>query len=296
MSLGIASKVPEGGSFCKPLRGFVGSEMVDEQRITIGIRVTESGPVLMAADFLSSANNLLRLLSEVDIALSPSLVRTSDWSVMELSRTSPAVLLLEPEVREGQLDNRRAIVDTVMEGISDLKEKDMRPRYFSDQALASARDLVSGERVHKVEVFTASTCIVWTEAIAANVREILHPGREMIGSIDGFLEAMNSHRGFVFGLYEPVLTSRIDCELDPDLDAETITLLKKHVYDLYEKRVRISGSLRTNRKGEVRSARVVNIEELRTESKFKDVKVISGIFDITGGLDASEYVRRMRDA
>ena len=38
------------------------------------------------------------------------------------------------------------------------------------------------------------------------------------------------------------------------------------------------------------------IQELRTEAKFKDAKAISGIFDITGGLDASEYVRRMRDA
>lgn len=252
----------------------------------------------MAADFLSAANNLLRLLSEVDIALSPNLVRTSDWSVKELSRSSPAVLLMEPEVREGQVDNRRAIVDTVMEGISALEDNDIRPRYFSDQALASARELVSvlGERVHQVEVFTASARIVCTEAIAANVREILHPGRETVGSIDGFLEAMNSHRGFVFGLYEPVLASRIECELDPDLDAEAVIRLKKRAYALYEKRVRISGKLRTNRKGEVRSARVVSIEELRTKSKFNDAKVISGLFDITGGLDASEYVRRMRDA
>lgn len=107
---------------------------------------------------------------------------------------------------------------------------------------------------------------------------------------------MNSHRGFVFRLYEPVLASRIECELDPDLDAEAVIRLKKRAYALYEKRVRISGKLRTNRKGEVRSARVVSIEELRTESKFNDARVISGLFDITGGLDASEYVRRMRDA
>lgn len=33
-----------------------------------------------------------------------------------------------------------------------------------------------------------------------------------------------------------------------------------------------------------------------TKAKFKDAKEISGIYDITGGLDASEYVNRMRDA
>lgn len=38
------------------------------------------------------------------------------------------------------------------------------------------------------------------------------------------------------------------------------------------------------------------LEPLRTEAKFRDAKDVSGIFDITGGLEASEYVRRMRGA
>jgi len=35
-------------------------------------------------------------------------------------------------------------------------------------------------------------------------------------------------------------------------------------------------------------------EEMSGEQKFRDVKAISGIFDITGGLEASEYIDRMR--
>ncbi len=268
------------------------------ERPTIGVRVIESGPMLMAPDFLSSGNNLLRLLGEVDIALSPSLSRTTDWSISELSRRSPAVLVIEPIVREGHLDNRDAIIDTVMKGIATLKERDIRPRYFSDQALNSTRELVSilGNHVHSIEVFTPNTRIVCSETIAANVREILHPGREMVGSVEGLLEAMNSHRGFTFALYEPVLASRIDCQLDSSLDIDTLGHLKQQVYGLYEHRVRISGTLRTNRKGEVRSAVIREVEALRTGAQFTDARVFSGIFDITGGLDASEYVRRMRDA
>jgi len=113
--------------------------MVNETRPTIGIRVTESGPVLMAPDFLSSANSLIRLLSEVDIALSPSLVRTADWSMREMSRSSPAILVLEPLVREGHLDDRRAIVDTVMEGLAALKEKDIRPSRLLKKGCAEGR-------------------------------------------------------------------------------------------------------------------------------------------------------------
>lgn len=161
--------------------------------------------------------------------MSPSLTRTIDWSVRELSHSSPAVLVLEPMAREGQLDNRRTIKDTVMEGIASLKERDTRPRYFSDQALASVRDLgsVLGERVHQVEVFTPDTRLPCNEVIASNVREILHPGREMVGSLEGFLESLNSHGGFVFGLYEPVLASRIECHLNLDLNAEQTSELKK---------------------------------------------------------------------
>ena len=266
---------------------------IDEKPI-IGIRIVESGPALLVTDFLNSANNFLRLLSEVDVAISPSFTRTVDWVLHDLSRKSPAVLTVEPIVREGHVDNRHAVVDAVIGGVTSLKEKDIRPRYFSDQALASARELVSvlGERVHQVEIFTNDIRVVCTEIIATNIREILHPGREIMGSVEGDLEAMNSHRGFVFSLYEPVLASRIECELDPQSPVE----LKEKVKTLYEKKVRVSGTLRTNRKGEVRSAKVLDIVELRRESKIKKVKDISGIFDITGGLDASEYVRGLRDA
>lgn len=272
--------------------------MINETKATIGLRVIETGAFLLAIDFLNSANNFLRLLSEVDIALSPSFARTAEWSIKELSRQSPAVLTVEALIREGQVDDSGAIIDTVMEGISSLKQSDNRPRYFSDQALASARDLVSvlGERIHQVEIFTPKVTVMCTETIAANIREILHPGRETIGSVEGYVESMNSHRGFVFGLYEPVLSSRIECELDSSLESEAVSKLKIQVYSLYEQKVRVSGMLRTNRKGEVRTIKVSSIAALRTEPMFKDAKTVSGIFDITGGLDASEYVGRMRNA
>lgn len=118
-----------------------------------------------------------------------------------------------------------------------------------------------------------------------------YPGREMLGSVEGLLESMNSHAGFQFSLYEPILISKIICELDKDADPG----LKDDVVHLYEKKVRVSGLLRTNRHGEVRSARAREITLLKGEGKFKNVKEISGIFDITGGLDAEEYVRRLRD-
>ena len=117
-------------------------------------------------------------------------------------------------------------------------------------------------------------------------------GHEMLGSTEGVLEGMNSHGRFRFSLYEPVRAVRIACELDRDAELG----LKNLIVELYEKRVRVSGILRTNRHGEVRSARVRQVTALRTEPRFERVEAITGIYDITGGLDAEEYVRRLRDA
>ena len=268
--------------------------MTYRERPIIGIRVFAATNMPNVPDFLDAANNLLRLVSEVDIALSGEYVRTTDWALKQLACSSPAVLAMEPVVREGQTDNRGSIVDATISGIASLKDSDGRPTYFSDQALASTRRLVStlGERVSRIEIFSDYDTVDCTESIAAHIRSILRPGREILGSIEGRLEAMNSHQGFKFSIYEPVLGTRIECELSTDVEPE----LRQLIISMYEMRVRASGILRTNAKGEVRSAKVDFIESLRTEPRFRQASHIAALYDITGGIDAAEYVRSMRDA
>ena len=100
---------------------------------------------------------------------------------------------MEPIVVEGQDDNRALVIDTTIQGIDALKPT--RPRFFSDQALKSASDLVTlqGERIERIELFSNEARIECDEIIAANIRAILR--REVLGSV-ARLEAMNSHSGF----------------------------------------------------------------------------------------------------
>ena len=201
--------------------------MVSREGPMIGIRVVSTSVVAFVPDFLDVANNFLRLVSEVDAALSGQFVRTADWALRDLSYASPAVLSMEPIVRERQDDNRQAIIDATMQGMAVLKETDNRPRYFSDQALTSARRiaLALGEKIDRVEIFSEETLVDCTETIAINVRAILRPGRELLGSIEGRLEAMNSHEGFKFAVYEPILASRIECELAADAPTDMRALI-----------------------------------------------------------------------
>lgn len=268
--------------------------MTSNRDATIGVRVLEAGDNLLALDFLSAANQFVRLLTELDIALADDSRATVDWAVRHLSRSSPAELLLEPVVRGDDVDNRFDIVGLAVSGLASLMDTDDRPRYFSDVALQSARSLVTGlgDRVQSVEVFTDSIKVDCTEAIATNVRHILRPGREMQGAVDGYLRRMDSLAGFKFALWMPTMGTRIEGDLHPQADPE----LKNTLIANFEHRVRLEGTLRTNRKGEVRSVRALSLSRLSESSRFSSAEEIAGIYDITGGLEAEDYIRSLRNA
>ncbi|MDA0733623.1 MAG: hypothetical protein O2909_03075 [Chloroflexi bacterium] len=146
--------------------------------------------------------------------------------------------------------------------------------------------------MQSVEVFTDSTQFECTEVISANVRGILRPGIEIEGSVDGYLRKMDSIAGFKFALWMPVMGTRIEGELHPQAKPE----LRNTIINNFEHRVRLDGTLRTNRKGEVRSVQVLGVSRLTEEARFKSAEDISGIYDITGGLEAEDYLRRLRNA
>lgn len=268
--------------------------MRNKSQPIVGIRIAPNDDLIVVADFLEAANNLVRLVSEVDAALSGQFARTVDWAIRRLSYASPALLELEPIVKEGQPDNRAQITGAIVRGLEALKTDASRPRYFSDQALNSARALalVLGERVASVEVFADDVVVDCNESIATNVRIILRPGKEAPGSIDGHLQALNSHGEFRFALFEPVFGRRIDGRMARNADDS----LKDQIIKLYEKRVRVSGVIRTNIRGETIGVIAQSITPLRMDMLILDSKVIAGLFDITGGLSAEDYVRSLRDA
>ena len=268
--------------------------MISNRAVTIGVRLLEAGDSLLATDFLSTANHFVRLLTELDIALSEHFSTTVDWAIRRLSRSSPAELLVEPLLRNDDVDNRYDIVELVVSGLKSLVNTDDRPRYFSDIALESARRLASplGDRVQLVEVFTDNAKVQCTEAIATHVRSILKPGREIQGAVDGYLRRMDSLEGFKFALWMPTMGTRIEGVLHPQAGAD----LRDAIVANFEHRVRLEGILRTNPKGEVRSIRALSLLRLSEVAKFKSSEEIAGIYDITGGLEAEEYIRSLRNA
>ena len=268
--------------------------MDNPRRTAVGIRIAGSHGTIYLPDVIGAGSDLLELLSEVDSSMSPSYRPNVDWRLVKLSYSSPAEILAEPVVREDQPDNRAGIVDTVILGLEGLKSGADRPRWFSDKALGNAHSLVSrlSNGVDSMELFTYGVSVKCTVDISANINTILKPGREIYGSIEGRLETLNSHGEFKFAIFEPILARRIRCDLMDEKDIR----LKGKVVGLYEHNVLVSGLLRTNIKGEVHSAKVDGIVGRDRVQVFKDAVEVTGIYDLTGGLDPAEHIRRMRDA
>ena len=262
--------------------------MKSQPRPSIGIRMDATNAPRVD-DFLDAIRHFHRMVEEVDRATAGS---AAVWALSGLSYSSPAQLVMEPIVQEG--DKRALAIDTTIQGLKALATSGERPPHFTDEALYSASSLAKLQErsIELIELFSDTATFVCSPSIAANIQAIFRPAREMIGSITGRLEAMNSHNGFQFNIYEPVWGRRIGCTLVADAPE----VLRKQVVALYEQRVRVAGLLRTNAKGEVAAAKIDSVEQLPSGQRFTNASEIAGLYDITGGLSAEEYIRRGRDA
>ena len=262
---------------------------------TVGIRLHPGEWGLSASDFLMASNHMMVMLGELDIAISDVARRSMDWRIAHISYNSPAELLYEPVLRDdAPMDYRNELIRASINGLAILSDRPERPRHFSDKALRSARSLVNllGDFTPKLQVFGNGTIIECSEIVSANVREILRAGRDIIGSIEGRLDRLDSSDRFRFRIHEPVLNYGIEGEIAPDAD----DALHDQIVSLYEQTVVIDGTLRTNPHGEVRRIMAQAIRVRPRRSAFQKVGDIAGIYDITGGVEVAEYVRSMRDA
>lgn len=128
-----------------------------------------------------------------------------------------------------------------------------------------------------------------SQHVAANVDTLIGVHYEEIGSVEGRIEAVNIHKGYHFGIYDFLTERRVDCSFPDTMLGEVVAILGK--------RAIVYGLRRTNARGEPLSIRVDRIQRLRSSDELPSAAELRGIDpDFTGGMDAAEYIRMMRDA
>lgn len=254
------------------------------------VSLTLSGDVLTVDEFVRAAQSLLRVLKEVDRELSGAI--TSEWTVQELSKSSPARLATRPEIiKSNAPDNRVRIVQIFDSGLRSILKQAVRPPYFNDQALRGARELTQllGRDVHRISVTSVTNgeprqAIHLNKHLVANVDELINPLYSYHGSVEGRLEVISVHNQDSFWVYEDLSNRRVVCYC-------TRTELAEIDGQDLGRRVVVSGLVRTNKSGAALSVRVKSYRFLSYAPDLPTPDDITGLMKGVSVKDHGEYLK-----
>ena len=193
--------------------------------------------------FVRTLEDVRKLLIEVDYAVNRQ--RSGKrWAVTQL-RSSAPTFTIGPARNVAQSDSGlEESMAAVVEGIKEIAEgADRPPQYFTEDGLRClskmSRHFRGPERASAIYVLAnGDKPTIIAGDIGAKVRNILNLGYWSLGSLEGRLEAVNSHRQPNFTVWERVSRSPVRCSLPND------HYWKEHTKALLGKRVLVRGRIR----------------------------------------------------
>lgn len=241
---------------------------------------------------LATLGALTRAVSEEKNIKRP---RSTRWKITEASTKSPLHFTLSEESTDID-DPSEEAVRLYIAGLKELdreidpeKPPTEPPPFFDMRALESARRLVAVLRSDTGSLIFSSPGIdpvSATERVAITVDELIGARFRASGALEGILETLTIKGGTKFKLHDPLTNVRIACYVSPDKVDEAKAA--------WPHRVAVYGEIRYAKSGKPLSIDVQQIRRLRTRSELPQLQDI-GPVDITGGIDSSEYIRRVRD-
>lgn len=250
--------------------------------------------------FRQAIDNFMLLLHEVDEAISGPGQRSVRWRLADLRHGSPAVLMWVGEPRRRRTKKKEPIRDlspmigeAVISGVEKLERGEGRPPAFTDDALDAIKRLahlkmrrgitgiaISGENTDRKKRLKMLDV---TERVAATVNEIIGPKYTAPGSVEGMLQAINSHGTLYFAIYDSIWGGRVQCDMPSELKPEAIRL--------FDQRVLVKGQVATDASGHPRRVKAESIEPL--PERITLPQSLRGLDrDYTEGLSSSEYLKR----
>lgn len=205
------------------------------------------GDVIPVSQFIAAVHEMCTILGEIDLAIAG---KTSlAWDIGELRKGSPATLEAIPRPLTEEIpDHSEAVIAAYAKGIEQLNKSPIRPPYFADEALGSAKRLarILDDQIDKITTggivagapFKAITI---TQHLAANVDELIGVREVFSGSIEGTLEVVSIHGGFSFHVYDLLTGRKVTCHCDEDSLKALVGYLGR--------RVLVFGEIRANAKG-----------------------------------------------
>lgn len=261
---------------------------------TIGFRlegsVEDGGRVRFAdlLDFLQRLRATLRRLEEtVAVAERPAVYyRVVDMQVSSAAITLEAV----PERLDG--DPTPELLHRVDTGLAAILEGQPAPPWFDREILETFKGLTAPLRRHVrgIHIVRPTRTFTLGRQFEVSIDRILGEDVTAVGSVSGFLDAINVHGVRHFHIYPLIGPTKVLCVFPEQLLSDVRKGLKRHV--------NVSGVLRYKENEPFpHQIDVESVEVLPLAEELPTLRSLRGIApEAAGALDSVAFVRRLRDA
>lgn len=254
----------------------------------------------------------------MDANISESENGNLDWEIVAASLNSPLNISVESRSDLG-INNGSEVIHAYLHGVDVLTkgEAELSP-FFTTETLKKAKSLTS-VFTQGITIISFSTndgeTVTTTKSTFENAQIVIEnneiqdenspsdedspevsfvlPQIQRIkekATLVGKLEVVSVHgKQPHFVIYDPLTKKKIDCYFDEEDFEEIQAMLSLKPY-----RVQVIGKARYDKKGNPISIRVEHFRRLRNQKDLPQFKDLANL-NLTGGVDPTEYIRRLRN-
>jgi len=236
------------------------------------LSLTLDGPEVAWDAFVQAARSWNGLLRSVDRQVAGGQPNVT-WVIQSISKASPLLieLVAHPARAEVKPEMVRKTVKAVTQGLRTIQHSARRPQYFSDRALANAKDLAElhERNVTSIKVRNGRATVEVTKRLSANVDELIGPKTSSEGTVEGTLEVISIHGKPEFSIFEPLTSNRVACYFAPEQ--------LEGVMKAFGRRVAAYGEIFASASGKRLSVRVESFDVFPAEEKLPGIDEMIGI-------------------
>lgn len=242
-----------------------------------------------APEFLTFLGNALKVLRRLERKRGGRTNLT--YLVVELEIGSATVAFEAPPVDGGASPD--SVFDDFASGFAAISNGTIDMLGYDADIVEGFSELVEPLRrnmVRSIELTHGTTDIVLSHDVVPVAAIAAEIETHAVGSLAGFIDALNVHRDHVFYLYPPGLPRRVACVFDRPLLDEVRMAVKRYVT--------VAGLLEYV-EGQPFPHRITveSIDVHPPEDELPSLDSLYGIApDLTGGVETVTYLRRLRDA
>lgn len=258
-----------------------------QKKAELTIVVEGKGGKVPYKSFNTVLSNTVGILNSIAITITKSGAASVEWEITSVAMNSPLTITLTGHSPRRNLASKT--VDSYVNGINAIQRNPEQPPFFADKDLEQASKIVSvlHDGVKSLKFRSDDYEANVSKTLTLNIQRI----RRNIGhhseyaSFRGRLNDIRTSFGMRECIVRDFLTNNeIKCTYPEGEDQRIARLLLK--------RVEVSGFAKLTDKGELLSLAIADVHEL--PSAKRKVSETPGI-DITGGMDAVDYIRKIRD-